>query len=85
MKTFKQFLEAVTPSRFDPGETNYGNQSYQDRLTKARKKEKEEKAKRQQDTSTELSKERTQGRGIRATEGGVKGWIKNKKFTPGNW
>jgi hypothetical protein len=81
MKTFKEFLEAVTPSKLEKGET-YGSGGYQDRLTKARKKEKE---KQQQDTSTELYKERTQGRGIRATEGGVKGWIKNKKFTPGNW
>ncbi len=84
MKTFKQFLEAVTPSKLEKGET-YGSGGYQDRLTKARKKEKEEKEKQKQDTSTELYKERTQGRGIRATEGGVKGWIKNKKFTPGNW
>ena len=85
MKSFKEFVEAVTPSRFEPGETNYGNQSYQDRLTKARKKEKEEKEKQQQDTSAKLYKERTQGEGIRATEGGVKGWIKGGKFTPGNW
>jgi hypothetical protein len=64
MKTFKEFVEAVTPSRFEPGETNYGNQSYQDRLTKARKKEKEEKAKQQQGTSDKLHLKRTEGPGI---------------------
>jgi hypothetical protein len=84
MKTFKEFLEAVTPSKLEKGET-YGSGGYQDRLTKARKKEKEEKEKQQQDTSAKLYQDRTQGRGIRATEGGVKGWIKGGKFTPGNW
>jgi hypothetical protein len=75
MKTFKEFLEGFT----------YGDKEYQDKLQKAKREAKEKKEKQRQDTSTELYKERTQGRGIRATEGGVKGWIKNKKFTPGNW
>ena len=75
MKTFKEFLEGFT----------YGDKEYQEKLQKAKKEAKEKKEKQQQDTSTELYKERTQGRGIRATEGGVKGWIKNKKFTAGDW
>ncbi len=85
MKSFKEFVEAVTPSRFEPGETNYGNQSYQDRLAKKREEENAEEEKQQQGTSTKLYQDRKYGKGIRATEGGVKGWIKGGKFTPGNW
>jgi hypothetical protein len=84
MKSFKEFVEAVTPSNLEKGET-YGSEGYQRRLAKKREEAKKKKEKQQQDTSTELYKERTQGRGIRATEGGVKGWIKGGKFTPGNW
>ncbi len=84
MKTFKEFLEAVTPSKLEKGET-YGSGGYQDRLTKARKKENAEEEKQQKDTSTKLDQDRKYGKGIRATEDGVKGWIKDGKFTPGNW
>jgi deoxyribodipyrimidine photolyase len=84
MKTFKEFVEAVTPSRLEKGE-NYGSEEYQRRLTQARQKEEKEKEQQRQATSAKLYKERTEGRGIRATQGGVKGWIKGGKFTPGNW
>jgi len=75
MKTFKEFLEGFT----------YGDTEYQEKLQAEKEKKEEKKEKHRQATSAELYKERTQGRGIRATQGGVKGWIKNKKFTPGNW
>jgi hypothetical protein len=45
MKTFKEFVEAVTPSRFEPGETSYGDPKYQERLERARKKKKKKKHK----------------------------------------
>ena len=85
MKTFKEFVEAVTPSRFAPGETSYGDPSYQERLTKERQKEKNKKEKEQEARHKELHQERKHGKGIRATKDGVKGWIKNKIFTPGDW
>ena len=86
MKTFKEFVEAVTPSRFVPGESNYGDPGYQERLTKERQKEKKEKEKEQESKHKELYRERTKGRGIRATnKQGVKGWIKKGVFTAGDW
>jgi hypothetical protein len=85
MKTFKEFVEAVSLSRFEPGETSYGDPKYQERLERARKKEKEEKAQELESRHERLYKER-KTRGIRATnKEGVKGWIKNKIFTPGDW
>jgi hypothetical protein len=63
MKTFKEFVEAVTPSRLEKGET-YGSEEYQRRLTTAREKEKREKEKEQKQTSTELDLKRTEGPGI---------------------
>ncbi len=75
MKTFKEFLEGFT----------YGDKEYQEKLQKAKREAKEKKETQQKDTSAKLYQDRTQGRGIRATEDGVKGWIKDGKFTPGNW
>jgi hypothetical protein len=85
MKTFKEFVEAVTPSRFVPGESNYGDPGYQERLTKERQKEKKEKEKEQESRHKKLYDERKE-RGIRATnKQGVKGWIKKGVFTAGDW
>jgi hypothetical protein len=85
MKTFKEFVEAVTPSRFVPGESNYGDPGYQERLTKERQKEKKEKEKEQESRHKKLYDERKK-RGIRATnKQGVKGWIKKGVFTAGDW
>jgi hypothetical protein len=85
MKTFKEFVEAVTPSRFVPGETSYGDPGYQERLTKERQKEKKEKEKEQESRHKKLYDERKK-RGIRATnKQGVKGWIKKGVFTAGDW
>jgi len=85
MKTFKEFVEAVTPSRFVPGETSYGDPGYQERLTKERQKEKKEKEKEQESRHKKLYDERKE-RGIRATnKQGVKGWIKKGVFTAGDW
>jgi hypothetical protein len=83
-KTYKQFLEAVTPKL--GMSKSYGDSDYQERLQKQRKKEQEKKEAGRQKTSDELYKERTRGRGIRATnKEGQKGWIKNGKFTVGDW
>jgi hypothetical protein len=81
MKTFKEFVESV----FAPGETSYGDPKYQERLAKKREEEKKKKEAEQKSKHDELYKERKHGRGIRATKDGVKGWIKNKIFTPGDW
>jgi len=59
MKTFKEFVEAVTPSRFIPGESNYGDPGYQERLTKERQKEKKEKEQKAKQLKTDLHIERT--------------------------
>jgi hypothetical protein len=86
MKSFKEFLSIIEEKSIPLGKgQSYGSKEYQDALQK-RKAEKAKKAEeKQRQTSSELHKERTRGRGIRATEGGVKGWIKGGKFTPGNW
>jgi hypothetical protein len=63
MKTFKEFVEAVTPSRLEKGET-YGSEEYQRRLTTARQEEKKKKEKEQKQTSTELDLKRREGPGI---------------------
>ncbi len=64
MKTFKEFVEAVTPSRFVPGESNYGDPGYQERLTKERQKEKEKKEQKAKKLKTDLHIQRTRGLGI---------------------
>ena len=85
MKTFKEFVEAVTPSRFVPGESSYGDRSYQERLERTRRKEKEKKQQELESRHKKLYQERKK-RGIRATnKEGVKGWIKNGVFTSGDW
>ena len=84
-KTYKQFLEAVTPKLFGKN-TSYGDTEYQKELEKQRGEERQKKENKQRQTSDELYKERTRGRGIRATnKQGQKGWIKNGKFTVGDW
>lgn len=83
-KTYKEFMEAVTPKL--GMSKSYGDSDYQERLQKQRKEEQEKKGAERQKTSDELYKERTRGKGIRATnKQGQKGWIKNGKFTVGDW
>jgi hypothetical protein len=80
MKSFKQFLESVNQPAF-----NYGNKGYQDELEKIKKKKETEKQKKRKTQNDSLYNERKHGRGIRATENGIKGWIKDKVFSPGDW
>jgi hypothetical protein len=86
MKSFKEFLSIIEEKSIPLGKgQSYGSKEYQDELQK-RKTEKVKKAEeKQRQTSLELHIERTQKRGIRAIERGVKGWIRDGKFTPGNW
>ena len=65
---------------------SYGDPDYQDRLQKQRKEERQKKEKTQKGISDKLYNERTRGKGIRATnKQGQKGWIKDGKFTVGDW
>jgi hypothetical protein len=86
MKSFKEFLSILEEKSIPLGKgQSYGSKEYQDELQKRKAKARKDAEEKQRQTSSELHKERTQGRGIRATEGGEKGWIKGGKFTPGNW
>jgi hypothetical protein len=86
MKSFKEFLSIIEEKSIPLGKgQTYGSKEYQDELQKRKAKARKDAEEKQRQTSSELHKERTQGRGIRATEGGVKGWIKGGKFTPGTW
>lgn len=86
MKTFRNFLDIVEEI-LRRGET-YGSSSFQDRLTKEKQKEQKSEEEERTERSSELYRERSHGRGIRARskdprDGKVKwGWIKNGKFTP---
>jgi hypothetical protein len=86
MKSFKEFLSIIEEKSIPLGKgQSYGSKEYQDELQKRKAKARKDAEEKQRQTSSELYQERTRGRGIRATEGGVKGWIKGGKFTPGNW
>jgi hypothetical protein len=86
MKSFKEFLSIIEEKSIPLGKgQSYGSKEYQDELQKRKAKARKDAEEKQRQTSSELHQERTRGRGIRATEGGVKGWIKGGKFTPGNW
>jgi hypothetical protein len=86
MKSFKEFLSILEEKSIPLGKgQTYGSPEVQDALQKRKAKARKDAEEKQRQTSSELHKERTRGRGIRATEGGVKGWIKGGKFTPGNW
>jgi hypothetical protein len=84
MKTFKQFMENVSPRNLKAGEA-YGDDSYQERLHKLRRDKQKEKDLEQKSTNDRLYQER-KSKGIRATnKNGQKGWIHNGKFTVGDW
>jgi hypothetical protein len=86
MKSFKEFLSIIEEKSIPLGKgQTYGSKEYQDELQKRKAKARKDAEEKQRQTSSELHKERTRGRGIRAIERGVKGWIRDGKFTPGNW
>jgi hypothetical protein len=86
MKSFKEFLGIIEEKSIPLGKgQSYGSKEYQDELQKRKAKARKDAEEKQRQTSSELYQERTRGRGIRATQDGVKGWIKGGKFTPGNW
>jgi hypothetical protein len=61
---------------------SYGSKSYQQELEKKRKEKEEQRRTQAQQTSDQLYRERTRGRGIRAVHKGQSGWMKDGKFTP---
>jgi hypothetical protein len=83
-KTYKEFIESVTP-RLGTSKS-YGDTDYQEKLQRQRKEEQQQKEQDQEKKAKDLYKERTKGRGIRATnKEGKKGWIKDGKFSVGDW
>jgi phosphate starvation-inducible protein PhoH len=61
---------------------SYGSKSYQQELEKKRKEKENQRRQEMQQTSDQLYRERTRGRGIRAVHKGQSGWMKDGKFTP---
>jgi hypothetical protein len=77
-KTFKDFMDILERATF----IDLSSSKEQARMEKEIAKREKEKIAKMRQRSDELYHERTRGRGIRATSGGRKGWIKDGKFTP---
>lgn len=81
-KTYKQFVESVTPKRFTK---SYGSPKYQKELERQRREENERREAEIAANNAKATESMRRGKGVPAIEKGVKGHLRNGVFTPGEW